>query len=280
MNKKGSVLKAHNKKVIESQGKRIDITSKSFSKGAKTINSSQPLSSFVLKPPTALSLETSLLNSCMVYPGVAETVSYLIKPMDFYDSRHQQIFSAIRFLARSAQPVMMESVDEELKRSNIYLPDGFLFELAAKGDAVEKNTDYHALILRQYAIMRRIMDFSLRYVEVDLCRDAYEVLANLKKDYYDMEKSCKMKTPPKPSYHLMNPDDKLSFGKYKGFSIAEVLSMEKGMEYIEWVDDYVDGIYMDWRAIYDWRAARKQIDQYNPIEDKIDLYSEAPFGKI
>jgi hypothetical protein len=45
----------------------------------------------------------------------------------------------------------------------------------------------------------------------------------------------------------------MPFGKYKGYAVSQVVVMEGGIEYLEWCEDNVNGVSIDWPVLNEWR---------------------------
>ena len=55
-------------------------------------------------PPQDVETEKSLLGAIMISDGVLTNVSTMLKPEDFYDKRHQMIYSAMLPLTQKPMP--------------------------------------------------------------------------------------------------------------------------------------------------------------------------------
>ena len=67
-------------------------------------------------PPQALDAEMSLLGAILIDEEVLADVTEHVKPVDFYDKRHQTIFDAMYRLYEKHKPVDLLTLTEELKR--------------------------------------------------------------------------------------------------------------------------------------------------------------------
>lgn len=217
----------------------------------ETIDPVALFSYYASKIPHSDGAELSVITSCLKKPGVAERLVNVLKPSWFYGLYNQEVYKAIRFLARCRQPICEDSVGKELERRGTPLPDGFLHQMIAEGTPSDYY-EYQARIIAQLAIVREIMNLSQRYAVVDTLRDCDEIYTNFKQDYQELERTVALKPAPHPSFHFLKPDEKLPFGKYRGYSLFQILVTDGGIEYLEWIEDNVSGYYIDWPAVYEW----------------------------
>lgn len=209
---------------------------------------------YASKTPLATEIELSVLAACMSNPFAAGEIVPLLKPQ-WFGIFHQDIFTAIRFLSRCNQPVTVETVAGELERRHVELPDGFLMQILSYAKPSD-NYGYQARIIGQIAMVREIMQLCQQYAVIDPMRDCEEVYASFKQGCQELARSVAMKPKPDPSFHLITPIDKLAFGKYRGYTVAQVAIADGGIEYLEWVEDNVSGCYIDWPLVYDYITHR------------------------
>lgn len=202
--------------------------------------------------PHSDDVERCFLATCMSDQRVAESMAYRLKPEWFYDLYNQDVYKAVRFLAKCKQPVSVEAVSRELERRYSMIPAEYLQTvIPAEGRA--DIAEYHAAIIAQQAIVREIMTIGQRYAVVDQFQDCDEVYVNFKQDCQNLEKSIAIKAAPQQDWHLMTPDDRMSFGKYRGYAVSQVLAMQDGIEYLEWCEDNVTGVYIDWPQVFKYK---------------------------
>ena len=204
------------------------------------------------KMPHADELERSVLATCFTDQDIAEDVAYKVKPEWFYSMYNQDIFKAIRFIAKCKLPITVETVGKELERRCGIVPEDYLQQLI-NGGGSPKNVEYHIAIIGQYYMIREIMGIGQQYAVIDNCADCDEVYMNFKQACQTLDKNISPKSRPQPSWHLLKPDDRMPFGKYKGYAVSQVIVMEAGIEYLEWCEDNVNGVYIDWPAMNEWR---------------------------
>ena len=67
-------------------------------------------------PPHSLEAEKSVLGAAMLSEEALGDVAETVRPDDFYDKNHKEIFEAILDLNRKSLPVDVLTVSEELKK--------------------------------------------------------------------------------------------------------------------------------------------------------------------
>ena len=69
--------------------------------------------------PQAIELEEAVVGACLIEKDAFGTVSDILKPASFYDSKHQVIFAAIQTLAAENKPVDILTVTDQLRKTGI-----------------------------------------------------------------------------------------------------------------------------------------------------------------
>ncbi|MEJ2541321.1 MAG: replicative DNA helicase [Gemmatimonadota bacterium] len=122
-------------------------------------------------PPYALEAEVSVLGGMMLdRDGVARAVEILDASM-FYSERHRRIFRAMTRLFERGDPLDAVTLSGDLERTNELEFVGGLDQLAALADYVPNaaNIEYHARIVREKALLRRLIEASEETI-----RDAFD----------------------------------------------------------------------------------------------------------
>jgi hypothetical protein len=111
--------------------------------------------------------ERSVLGAILNYPAAIGRVAGLLRPADFWNLEHRNIFQAMARLAKRGDPCDILAVESELNRMTAkdrridYLNEvGGLDYLHDLGQAVESagNVEYHAGLVREAAQLRRIIE--------------------------------------------------------------------------------------------------------------------------
>lgn len=123
-------------------------------------------------PPYAPEAEIAVLGGMLIDPdAVAKAIEILDDSM-FYREANRRIFRAMARLFQQGQVIDPVTVSEELKQNDELEAAGGMAYLAELLDAVPTaaNLEYHARIVRDRALLRRLIDAASHII-----RDAYEV---------------------------------------------------------------------------------------------------------
>ncbi len=147
------------------------------------------------QPPANPEAEQSVLGAILVRPEVMDEVSNLLRPEDFYREAHGKIFTAMLGLYNNKDPVDLVTVCARLKEVGGLEACGGPVFLAGLSEQVgfATNAEYYANLVRDKAILRRLLDASqqiaggcLSHVEnvADFLNEAesklFQVVANQK----------------------------------------------------------------------------------------------------
>ena len=121
--------------------------------------------------PQAVELEQAVLGAMMVDKDAIVTAAEELKPEDFYQSKHGDIYRAILELYSQNLPVDLLTVMEKMKKNGTLKASGgpaYLAELSNRV-ASTANLEYHSRIVKQKSILRNLIGLSS-----NLMRDAYQ----------------------------------------------------------------------------------------------------------
>ena len=119
-------------------------------------------------PPQDIDAEMSVLGSMMLTTEAANVVSEMLRGQDFYQPSHETIFDTIVELNGRAEPADAITVAGELKRAGVLSKVGgaaYLHTLIASVPTAA-NAAYYARIVRERAIMRRLVTAGTRVVQL------------------------------------------------------------------------------------------------------------------
>ncbi|MGB8861883.1 MAG: DnaB-like helicase N-terminal domain-containing protein, partial [Ilumatobacteraceae bacterium] len=120
-------------------------------------------------PPHNLSAEESLLGALLLSREVVGQVSELgVHVEHFYKPSHQHIYSAMRGLMASGQPVDIVTVADELRRNGLLEEIGgsqALLELQNATPAIS-NASRYAKIVQDTAVLRRLISVAGEITEI------------------------------------------------------------------------------------------------------------------
>lgn len=119
-------------------------------------------------PPQNLDAEMSLLGAVLIDDEVIADIAEIVHPIDFYDKRHQAIYSAVVRLYERHKPIDLLTLTEELKKKDDLEAVGgsaYLTELTNYVPTASHAASY-AEIVAQKAIRRRLIKASAEIGEM------------------------------------------------------------------------------------------------------------------
>jgi len=122
-------------------------------------------------PPYAPEAEVAVLGGMLIDGDAVPKAVEIVDDSMFYREAHRRIFRAMARLFQRGQVVDPITVGEELKKNDELEQVGGMAYLAELLDAVPTaaNIEYHARIVRERAVLRRLIDAASQII-----RDAYE----------------------------------------------------------------------------------------------------------
>ncbi|QPK81348.1 replicative DNA helicase [Schaalia sp. ZJ405] len=128
-------------------------------------------------PPQDVEAEMSVLGSMMLTAGAISAVTEILRGSDFYLPNHELIFDAIIALNDRAEPADAITVASELKKDGALSRVGgaaYLHTLISSVPTAA-NAGYHAKIVRERAIMRRLVTAGTRVVQLGYAESGSDV---------------------------------------------------------------------------------------------------------
>ena len=119
-------------------------------------------------PPQDMAAEQSVLGSMLISKDAIADVTEAIRGVDFYRAAHETVFDAILDLYGRGEPVDMVTVAAELQRRGELQRIGgaaYLHTLSANVP-IAANAGYYAEIVREKAILRRLVGAGTRIVQI------------------------------------------------------------------------------------------------------------------
>lgn len=110
-------------------------------------------------PPHSLEAEKSVLGAAMLSEEALGDVAETVRPEDFYDKNHKEIFEAILDLNRKSLPVDVLTVSEELKkRGSLNMVGGRAYVASLSSSTpTTSNAPEYARIVSEKAAIRRLI---------------------------------------------------------------------------------------------------------------------------
>ncbi|HZD03341.1 MAG TPA: replicative DNA helicase [Longimicrobiales bacterium] len=123
------------------------------------------------RPPFSAEAEISVLGGMLIDRDAVVRAVEVVNDSMFFREAHRRLFRAMARLFERGDVIDVVTVAEELKKTGDLEPSGGLEYLAELVDAVPTaaNIGYHARIVREKALLRRLIDASSQII-----RDVYE----------------------------------------------------------------------------------------------------------
>ena len=141
-------------------------------------------------PPQDVETEKSLLGAIMISDGVLTNVSTMLKPEDFYDKRHQMIYSAMLSLYDAHRPIDLVTLTNELKTQKKLNDVGKATYLAELSNYVPTaaNAEAYAEIIERCSTRRKLIAAGTEIIERAYSDDANvnELVGAAEKDLFEV----------------------------------------------------------------------------------------------
>ena len=124
-------------------------------------------------PPQDLQAEQSVLGAMLMSKDAISDVVEVLRGSDFYQPKHETIFESIISLYGRGEPADPITVAAELGRTGDLQRVGgavYLHDLLAT-ISIAANASYYAEIVREKAILRRLVNASLTQIGRASCRE-------------------------------------------------------------------------------------------------------------
>ncbi len=140
--------------------------------------------------PQAIELEMSIIGAILIDNEALSDSIDILKTEYFYKSEHQYIYEAIANLFRDSHPIDILTVTEELKRIGSLKKAGgisYISELTTKVSS-SANTEYHARIIAEKFIQRKLINISSGIIEesLDDTIDVFETLNKAEQELFNV----------------------------------------------------------------------------------------------
>jgi replicative DNA helicase len=132
-------------------------------------------------PPQDAAAEQSILGAILLAPGVLDEVITVLDGRDFYQPRHETIYAAALALRNRREPVDAVSVAAHLQVSGDLAKVGgpaYLHTLLSSTPTAA-NAGYYAKIVRERAVLRRLVAAGTRVVQLGYATDGGDVDATV-----------------------------------------------------------------------------------------------------
>ncbi|MBR0483028.1 replicative DNA helicase [Candidatus Saccharibacteria bacterium] len=135
--------------------------------------------------PQNIDAEKSLLGAILMNDEVLADVTQIVKPQDFYDAQHQEIYDAIWSLYERRRPVDLLTVKDELKRRKSTAKAGGIAYVTSLASYVptSAHAKAYAEMIAESATRRRLISAASKINEqaFDTQHDVKEIIGNAEK---------------------------------------------------------------------------------------------------
>lgn len=136
-------------------------------------------------PPRNLEAERAVLGACILSKEALGSTIEILKPDDFYDPNNKYAYEILMSMFVADKPVDFVTVSEEFKSKGVFDRLGgqpFFAELIS-GVTTTANVTYHAEIVREHAIRRRLIEAGNKIISL-----AYKTDTNTQEIINEAEK--------------------------------------------------------------------------------------------
>nr|WP_321499750.1 replicative DNA helicase [uncultured Dethiosulfovibrio sp.] len=143
-------------------------------------------------PPRNLDAERAVVGSCLMDRDVLIQVTEILSPDDFYDLNYRTAFEILTEMSHDDRPVDSLTFLEELSRKGLSEKLGGQAFVVTVMDSVPTtaNADYHARIVRDKAILRRLIAAGSAIVRMGYSedRDIEELLEDAERSIFEVSR--------------------------------------------------------------------------------------------
>jgi replicative DNA helicase len=144
-------------------------------------------------PPQAVDIEQAVLGALMLDKNAVSDTLDLLLPNSFYDPKHQYIYTAIRELFATSQPIDILTVSNQLKKEGTLEASGgavYISQLTSRV-ASSAHVEYHARIIAEKHIKRELIRMSSEVMSMafDETNDVFEVMNKAEEALFQITQS-------------------------------------------------------------------------------------------
>ena len=140
--------------------------------------------------PSAIVLEEAVLGAIMIDRDAIGVVSDMLRPESFYHAANAAIYEACLSLFSSNCPIDVLTVSEQLRKAGHLEAIGGSYTLAEITNRVASasNVEYHARIILQAAIKRRVIEIASGAISnaYDPAQDPFDLLADVERELFNI----------------------------------------------------------------------------------------------
>ena len=141
-------------------------------------------------PPQNLEAEQSVLGAIMLDPATGASAFELLHPEDFYRDNHRLMFTALKELFESGEPIDLVAVAETLRQQGRLEQIGGIATVAEIARSVPSaaNIDYYAGLVAEKSLLRQLIRISAQIAEkgYEQGQEAMALIAEAEKMIMDL----------------------------------------------------------------------------------------------
>lgn len=144
-------------------------------------------------PPQATEVEQAVLGALMLDQNAVSDTLDLLMPDAFYDPKHKYIYTAIRELFASSQPIDLLTVTNQLQREGTLEASGgpaYISQLTARVSSAA-HVEYHARVITEKHIKRELIRMSseISNMSFDDTKDVFDVLSKAEEGLFQISQN-------------------------------------------------------------------------------------------
>ena len=143
--------------------------------------------------PQAIDVEQAVLGALMLDKNAVSDTLDLLLPQSFYDPKHQYIYTAIRELFASSQPIDLLTVSNQLKKEGALEAAGgpaYISQLTSRVSSAA-HVEYHARVIAEKHIKRELIHMSSEVLNMafDDTKDVFDVLGKAEEKLFQISQN-------------------------------------------------------------------------------------------
>jgi replicative DNA helicase len=144
-------------------------------------------------PPQAVEVEQAVLGALMLDKNAVSDTLDLLLPTSFYDPKHQYIYTAIRELFASSQPIDLLTVSNQLQKEGVLEASGgpaYISQLTSRVSSAA-HVEYHARVISEKHIKRELIRMSSDVLNMafDDTKDVFDVLGKAEEQLFKISQN-------------------------------------------------------------------------------------------
>lgn len=160
-------------------------------------NHAAPEEMYGRRQPQAIEIERYVLGGILIEPNVYGEIAETLKPISFYDKKHQLIYEAITDLAQVSNPIDFLTVTEQLRsKGQLEKAGGAEYISGLTMDvASAAHIEYHANILAGKSIARQLINLGMSITEnaFDETKDTEELMNQAESAIFEITQNSQKK---------------------------------------------------------------------------------------